>query len=125
MALHTELDIYKVGYKLLGKVTNLVKNMERDFKRLIGEEIARESAKVLILVYRANIADNKAPHLVGLIEKVQMIEVLLRLSMDMGKISPGQYAGVISLTTSIGKQANGWKKNSANRLHHGGQGRHD
>ncbi|QTD88791.1 four helix bundle protein [Burkholderia anthina] len=124
MALHTELDIYKVGYQLLGKVTILVKNMERDFKRLIGEEIARESAKVLILVYRANIASNKVPHLTDLVERVQMIEVLLRLSMDMGKISPGQYAGVVKLTTSIGKQANGWRK-SANRPHHGGQGRHD
>jgi hypothetical protein len=125
MALHTELDIYKVGYQLLGKVTNLVKNMERDFKHVIGKEIASESAKMLILVYRANVAENKVPHLTGLIEKVQMVEMLTRLSMDMGKISPGQYAGVISLTTSIGKQANGWKKNSANRPLHGGQGRHD
>ena len=125
MALHTELDIYKVGYQLLAKVTKLVKNMERDFKQLIGKEIATEAAKVLILVYRANVAENKVPHLVGLIEKVQMVELLTRLSLDMGKISPGQYAGVISLTTSIGKQANGWKKSSVNRPLHGGQGRHD
>ncbi|PRF55365.1 four helix bundle protein [Burkholderia multivorans] len=124
MALHTELDIYKVGYQLLGKVTNLVKNMQRDFKRLIGEEIVRESAKVLILVYRANIASNKAPHLLELIERVQMIEVLLRLSMDMEKISPAQYAEVVKLTRSIGKQATGWRK-SASRPHHGGQGHHD
>ncbi|WP_104656566.1 four helix bundle protein [Ralstonia insidiosa] len=125
MALHSELDIYKVGYQLLGKVTKLVENMERNFKRLIGEEIVRESAKVLILVYRANISSNKVSHLTDLIEGVQMVEVLLRLSMDMKKISPGQYAGVIQLTTSIGKQANGWKGYSANRPHHGGQGRHD
>ena len=125
MALHTELDIYKVGYQLLGKVTKLVKNMERDFKQLIGKEIATESAKLLILVYRANIAENKVPHLISLIEKVQMVEVLTRLSLDMGKISPGQYAGVIELTSSIGKQANGWKKSSVNRPLHGGQDRHD
>ena len=54
MALHTELDVYKTGYDLFGKVTKIVANMERAFKHLIGEEIVRESSKLLILVYRAN-----------------------------------------------------------------------
>ncbi len=75
MALHTELDVYKTGYDLLGKVTSIVANMERTFKRLIGEEIVRESAKLLILVYRANVAEDKVPHLTHLMERVKLVEL--------------------------------------------------
>ena len=125
MALHTELDVYKTGYDLFGKVTKIVVNMERAFKHLIGEEIVRESSKLLILVYRANVADDKVPHLSLMVEKVKLVELLLRLSLDMQKISPKQYWGVTQLTESISKQATAWKKYAAKRPLHGGQGRHD
>ena len=125
MALHTELDVYKTGYDLFGKVTKIVANMERAFKHLIGEEIVRESSKLLILVYRANVADDKVPNLSLMVEKVKLVELLLRLSLDMQKISPKQYWGVTQLTESISKQATAWKKYAAKRPLHGGQGRHD
>lgn len=32
MALHTQLPIYKVSYDLLDVITDLAKNMPRDFK---------------------------------------------------------------------------------------------
>ncbi|MGU2444390.1 four helix bundle protein [Burkholderia cenocepacia] len=125
MALHTELDIYKTGYDLFARVTKIVENMKRPFKHLIGEEIVRETAKLLILVYRANVADDKVPHLSMLIERVKLIELLLRLSLDDEKISPRQYHGTISLTQSISKQAVGWRKSSsAKRPLHGGQVRY-
>ena len=92
---------------------------------LIGEEIVRESSKLLILVYRANVADDKVPHLSLMVEKVKLVELLLRLSLDMQKISPKQYWGVTQLTESISKQATAWKKYAAKRPLHGGQGRHD
>ncbi|RIJ84970.1 four helix bundle protein [Ralstonia solanacearum] len=125
MALHTELDIYKTGYDLFGKVTMIVANMERTFKRLIGEEIVRESSKLLILVYRANVAEDKVPHLANLVERVKLVELLIRLSFDMKKVSPKQYWAVTKLTESISKQATAWKKYAAKRPFHGGQGHHD
>ncbi len=66
MATHTQLPIYKAAYSLLDIVTDLVKNMPRDFKRLIGEEIARESSAITILVFRANVAQEKEPYLLKL-----------------------------------------------------------
>lgn len=38
MATHTSLPIYKVAYDLLDVVTDLVANMQRNFKRSIGME---------------------------------------------------------------------------------------
>ena len=125
MALHTELDVYKTGYDLLKKVTATVKNMERSLKRLIGEDIVDETKKLLILVYRANVADDKVPHLSLLIERVKLVELLFRLAWDSNEISDRQYYAVIRLTESIGKQAVRWREWSAQRPSHGGSRCHD
>ncbi|KVF49545.1 MULTISPECIES: four helix bundle protein [Burkholderia] len=114
MALHNQLPIYRAAYGLLDDVTNLVKNMPRDFKRSIGEKISAECIEIMVLVFRANVAADKAPHLVELLERLQVIELLLRLSMDKRLIARDGYAAAVEKTTSIGKQATGWK-NAANR----------
>ena len=123
MAIHTDLPIYKVAYDLLDVVTDLVKNMQRDFKRSIGEKIANECIEITVLVFRANVAQDKAPHLLELVERLQVIELMVRLAMYKRLISKPAYAKAVELTTLIGKQANGWRR-SATRPQHGGQGRH-
>ncbi|MFM0151408.1 four helix bundle protein [Paraburkholderia sediminicola] len=124
MATHTHLPIYKVAYDLLDVVTDLVKNMQRDFKRSIGDKINAECIEITVLVFRANVAQDKSPHLMELLERLQVIELLVRLAMDKRLISRPAYAKAVELSTSIGKQANGWRR-AANRPLHGGQGRHD
>lgn len=113
MAIHSELPIYKVAYDLLGVVVQLVKNMPRDFKQSIGGKIRDECIEVATLVFRANVAADKAPHLLNLLERLQVAELLLRLARDLRFISTGQYAKAIALTGSIGKQANGWRKSAS------------
>ena len=67
MAIHTELPIYKVAYDLLGVVVQIVKNMPRDFKQSVGGKIRDECIDVATLVFRANVAADKAPHLLDLL----------------------------------------------------------
>lgn len=55
MAIHTNLPIYKVAYDLLDVVTSLVKNMNRDFKRSIGDKISTECIEITVLIFRANV----------------------------------------------------------------------
>lgn len=112
MALHTQLPIYKVTYDLLALITKLTASMPRDFKRSLGDDLRKECITLSILVYRANSARNKVPHLVELLERLQVVELTLRLSVDMRLISRGQYALAIELTDKIGKQAQGWKKHA-------------
>jgi hypothetical protein len=119
MAIHTELPIYKVAYDLLDTITDLAKNMPRDFKASIGGKLRDECVEIVVLIFRANVAQEKASHLVKLVERLQVAELLLRLSRDKHLISTGQYAGAIKLTASIGKQANGWRKSTSRPLHDG------
>ncbi len=113
MGIHTSLPIYKVAYDLLNVVTELVKNMPRDFKRSIGGKIADECVEIVVLIFRANCARDKAPHLGELIERLQVAELLLRLSKDKRLISTAQYAKAIELTNGVGKQAGGWRKSAS------------
>jgi translation initiation factor RLI1 len=112
MAIHTELDIHKAAYDLFDVIVDLVKNMPRDFKALIGAELRKECIAILVLIFRANCARDKESYLLQVVERVQVAELMIRLARDKHMISTGQYAAAIKITTSIGRQANGWRKHS-------------
>jgi 23S rRNA-intervening sequence protein len=113
MAIHTTLPIHKKAYDLFDLVIELVKNMPQDIKRTIGDDIKKDSVKIMRLIFRANVAQRKARYLIELIEHLQVIELTLRWARDKKVISTGQYARAIALTDNIGKQATGWRKSSA------------
>jgi hypothetical protein len=110
MALHTETTIHKTTYDLFDAVMDLVKNMPRDFKQSVGGKLRDECIAITVLVFRANTHRDKEPHILSLIERLQVIELMLRLSRDKRLIATKQYAAAIQLTNSIGRQANGWRK---------------
>ena len=67
MATHTNLPIYKVAYDLLDAVTDFARSMPRDFKQSIGGKISAECIEIMVLVFRANVARDKEPHLLDLL----------------------------------------------------------
>jgi hypothetical protein len=113
MALHTQLPIYKVAYDLLSVAVDYVQNMPRPFKAAIGGRVRDLCIDLVLLIFKANCARNKGPHLDLLLERLEELQLLLRLCQDKRFISRGQYAQAIELTSSIGKQAGGWKKYAA------------
>lgn len=113
MALHTSLPIYKVAYDLLSLATDVTRSIPRDYKASIGRELRNECLEIVIVIGRANAARDKVPHIEDLLERLQRAELLLRLSRDKRLIGTKQYGAVVELTTSVGKQANGWRKHSA------------
>lgn len=110
MALHSELPIYKVAYDLLALILQITRNMPRDVKQQVGTALRDECVQITVLIFRANVARDKAQHLVDVIERLQVTELLLRLSNDLRFIGQKHYAAAIALTAQIGKQANGWRK---------------
>jgi hypothetical protein len=113
MASPDNLPIYKVAYDLFKEVTESTREMPRDFKMSLGGRIRDESLDIVTLIFRANAAANKVPHLNDLIERVDVVNLLLRLARDMRFISTARYAKAIALTLQVGKQAGGWRKHSA------------
>lgn len=110
MALHTQLPIYKVAYDLLGVATDFVQNMPRSVKTVLGSHLRDLCLGLVLLILRANGAKDKTPHLDALLERLEETQLLLRLCHDKRFISRGQYAKAVELTSSVGRQANGWRK---------------
>lgn len=113
MALHHELPIYKDAYGLFSLVLKITRNFPRDVKQILGKSVLDECAKLMTLVFRANVARDKVPHIEELQERLQVVEQFLRASRDERFITPNQYANAIKFTDSIGRQSSGWKKQSA------------
>jgi len=113
MAMHTDLQIHKVAFDLLSLATDLTRNIPRDFKAGLGAKVRDECIEVMVLIARASASRDKQQHLGTLVERVQVIEFLLRLFKEKRFISVPQHAKAIELTASIGKQANAWKRHSA------------
>lgn len=110
MALYTSLDIYKTAYELLNIAVDYVQHMPRPFKAAIGGRVRDLCIDIVLLIFKANCARNKAPALEMLLERNEELQLLLRLCQDKRYISRPQYAKAVALTTSVGKQANGWKR---------------
>ncbi|MGP5353312.1 four helix bundle protein, partial [Pseudomonas helleri] len=70
MAMHTDLQIYKVSMDLLNLATNLTRNIPRDLKLQLSKRVIDECIDVLMLIARANASRDKHPHLTLLVEKV-------------------------------------------------------
>lgn len=112
MALHTDLEIHKVAEELLGLSLDLVRNIPRDLKQVVGAKIRDECLQVLVLIGRANMTREKLPHINLLLESIWMLNYLLRALTNRGLISKGQHAKVMMMTASVGRQANAWKKSA-------------
>ena len=113
MAIHSQLPIYKVAYDLLSVATDFVQNMPRSVKTVLGGRLRDLCLDLVLLILRANCAKNKVPHLDTLLERLEETQLLLRLCQDKRFISQRQYAKAVELTTSVGRQASGWKKSYA------------
>lgn len=103
MALHTELPIYKVAYDLLNLVTEITRSMPRDFKASIGAKISNETMEVIVLIFRANVSRQKTEYLTDLIERLQVTELLLRLSRVLTGLSSADYSSPV-----VEKNTNGF-----------------
>lgn len=115
MALHHELPIYKAAFDFLSLSIDLTRNIPRDFKRSLGDKVRDECVEIMTLIFRANVVDGaeKVPYIKEILERTEVLNLLLRVFVDKQFISKTQYAKAIAMTGSIGKQAGGWKKHSA------------
>ena len=110
MALHSELEIYASCYDLVGVAGEVVFNMRRDAKKLFGERIVEACIELDLHIRAANMAQDKDPHLLKLLERLEVIELITRVCRDRGYMPVPGYAKIVERTQSIGKQCNGWRK---------------
>lgn len=94
-------------------MTNVTKEFPREYKFTIGKKLQDEVIGLVVLIYKANssVAD-RAIHIEYLLERIQVVELMVRLSQDMRILSKKHYAALIEMTQSLNKQSEGWKKST-------------
>ncbi|MDR3425459.1 MAG: four helix bundle protein [Alphaproteobacteria bacterium] len=115
MAQYKHLPIYKGTYDLLMRITVVTKDFPREHKYTLGQKLRDEVLDLILFIYRANSATDRTAHITAIIERIQLVEVMLRLAHDLRVISRGHYAGLAEMTDSLARQAQGWLKSSGRR----------
>jgi hypothetical protein len=113
VAIHTELPIYKAAYDLLDVATETARQMRRDVKPFLGRKLIDECVELTVLIQRANRAADKRPHLIGVQERVQSVEVLFRVARDKRYTDTKKYSRAAQLAESVGKQATAWSRSKS------------
>jgi hypothetical protein len=104
MAQYQHLPIYKATYDLLNLITQKTRNFPRDFKYSLGDKIRNECIELVVHIYKANSSRDKTPFLENILERMQVIQLLIRLSKDMHLINVESFAQIVMLTDSISRQ---------------------
>ena len=108
-----ELPIYRVTYQLLERITQYSRNFPRDMKLALAARLQQECVELVLNVYRANVSRSGRRQFITIVlERVQVVELIIRLCRDLHLISIKQYATVAELTDQIGRQAYGWQQSS-------------
>jgi hypothetical protein len=105
MAQYEHLPIYKQTYDILLRTMTATKDFPREYKYTLGQKIKDELIELVVLIYRANSAKNKSQHIEQILERVQAIQLLMRLSHDMKILPRRHYAALSKMTENLAKQA--------------------
>ncbi len=111
MALHSDLPIFKLTSDMLDLVMDQTKQFKREW-RYLGARLNDECIELTILIYRANSSGNKRHHLNEFLERVKVVELMLRLAVNKRLLAVKNYGAIVELTQNIGRQATGWRNKS-------------
>ena len=100
MAQYQHLPIYKQTYDILLRTMTATKDFPREYKYTLGQKIKDELIELVVMIYRANSAADKAQHIESIVERVQAIQLTMRLSHDM-KILPRRHYAALSDRKSV------------------------
>ncbi len=115
MAQYQHLPIYKATYDLLQRIMVATKAFPREYKYTLGQKLKDEAMDLVVLIYRANTRQDREAHVAEILERIQLVEVMMRLAHDMRVMPRGHYVGLAEMTDSIARQAQGWLKSSGRR----------
>lgn len=114
MAQYQHLPIYKTTYDLLVMVTRITANFPKAYKYSLGDKLRAEVVELVVFIFKANSSRTDRTKNAGLfLERLQVVELLLRLCKDLRLLAVKQFAEIVSLSDSLGRQAQGWIKSSA------------
>lgn len=118
MAIYSELPIYKHGVDLLSLALDVQTQMQRDFKRTLGEKIHVLCVDMLEAMAMANASrgEDRLHQLDMLLKHLRTATALMRVGHDKKLVTHKLWAASIELLDAIGAMAGGWRKQTQSTL---------
>ncbi len=88
------------------------KNFPREYKYTLGQKLKDEVIELVVLIYRANSEKDRQRHIGAILERVQVVQLMIRLAHDMKILPRRHYAALAEMTDILARQAGGWFKSS-------------
>ena len=111
MAVSKHLPVYRVTYDFLVFVFLFSKNLPREYKYTVGEQLKKETLDVLLEVIRANRAQEKRKkHIALALDHLETVQILFRVLHDLKKIDLKKFVAVSEQTEMAHRQLSGWLK---------------
>ena len=88
------------------------KDFPREYKYTLGQKLKDEIIELVVLIYRANSARDKAAYVAQIVERVQVIQLMIRVAHDIKILPRRHYAALAEMTENLARQASGWLKSS-------------
>ena len=111
MARYEHLPIYKAAMDLTVYLEQVVRNFSRYHKYTLGSDLRQQSRELVTLIIRANSRADKLPVLHDLRERLESLQVLLKISKEVKAFQKfTAYAHAAELVVSLSRQNEGWIK---------------
>lgn len=108
--LYSNLPVFKASYDLLLNIFNLCKDMNREYKYTIGQDLKKEAIDLLIGIYRANSVHEKTEILQQTRERLELVRLYVRILKDLKQINLKKFTFLNIKMESVSKQLAGWQK---------------
>jgi len=110
MALYNFLPVYKHSYDLLIDLFKFTKELKREYKYTIGEDIKKETVAMIRNIYQANSSASKKSFIQAARENLETIRLYLRLSKDLKQINIKNFVKINEKIELISKQFFLWQR---------------
>jgi len=116
MARYEHLPLYKTAMELTVYIETVVRSFSRYHKYTLGTDLREQSRGLVTMIIRANSRRQKLPVLVDLRERVEALQVLLRICKEVKAFTTVKaYAQAAQLAVALGRQNEGWIKSQTTR----------
>lgn len=113
MARYEHLPIYKKAMELAVYLQGIVRNFSRYDKYTVGTDLRNLSREILMLVVRANSAQSKTEVLRELVERCEMIKIMIFFGKEVKAFqNVDSFRQASAMAVSLCRQSEGWLKSS-------------
>jgi len=108
-SLYENLPVYKKALDLTVYFEKIVSNFSRYHKYTVGTELRNLSRRILVLVAKANIRENRIKSLSEAMDALEELKINIRICKEIRAFrSFKNYEYVTRLTIDVAKQCGGW-----------------